>query len=339
MRFGYYLLLIVVLSVSCKPGRKVNTSFYYWKTVYRQNATESAYLNHLHSHKLYVRIMDVDMDEDGATPIPISPIVFQSKLPDTLQIVPVVFIVNDVLRNLSHGKMDGMVRKLYAFVSSKVKQSGKADFSELQIDCDWTVETRDNYFYLLKQIKPLLGSRQLSVTLRLHQLKNKRSSGIPPADKVLLMCYNMGNLRKYGNQNSIMELSELKKYAGDNLNSYPMPMDIGLPLFNWAVAFRNKQYIGIDKRIKFNILNDRNQFASNGNNMYSTKTDLPAYGLQKGDEVRWEDSAFKDVQAVTAYIARYLKPGDVNVVYFHLDEDVVKKYRYDDLQNTADLLR
>lgn len=337
MRFAY-LLIIAVLLTACKPGRKVNTSFYYWKTVYKQNATEGAYLNHLHSHQLYMRIMDVDMDEDGITPVPVSPIAFQSKLPDTIQIVPVVFIVNDVLRNQSHPKLDDLSRKLYHFVTGKVTQAGKADFAELQIDCDWTAETRDNYFYLLRQIKLLLGKRQLSVTLRLHQLKNQRSSGIPPADKVLLMCYNMGNLRKYGNQNSILDVNELKKYAGPNLGSYPMPMDIGLPLFEWAVAFRNKQYIGIDKRIKIDNLNAQNQFKSNGNNMYTAKTDLPAYGLQIGDEVRWETSALADVQSATTYIAHYLKPGNVNIVYFHLDEALVNKYKYEDLQNTADLL-
>lgn len=338
MRLGH-LLIIAVLLTACKPGRKVNTSFYYWKTVYKQNTTENAYLNHLHIHQLYMRIMDVDMDEDGNTPVPISPIIFRSKLPDTIQITPVVFIVNDVLRNQSHPKLDDLSHKLYHFVTGKVTQAGKTDFAELQIDCDWTTETRDNYFYLLRQIKHLLGKRQLSVTLRLHQLKNQRSSGIPPADKVLLMCYNMGNLRKYGNQNSILDVNELKKYAGQNLGSYPMAMDIGLPLFDWAVAFRNKQYIGIDKRIKIDNLNSQNQFKPNGDNLYTAKTDLPAYGLQIGDEVRWEISALADVQSATTYIARYLKPGSVNIVYFNLDDTLVNKYKYEDLQNTADLLR
>jgi hypothetical protein len=338
MRIGY-LLLIVVLFAACKQGRKVNTSFYYWKTVYKQNKVENAYLQHLHSNKLYVRMMDVDMGEDGVDPVPVSPIIFQDKLADTLQLVPVVFIVNDILRNASHPQLNNLANKILAFVNGKVSQAGKKNYNELQIDCDWTAETRENYFYLLGQIKPLLGNRQLSVTLRLHQIKNQKTSGIPPADKVLLMCYNMGNLRKYGTQNSIIELSELKKYIGDNLTAYPMTMDIGLPLFSWAVAFRNKQYIGIDKRINFNILNDQNQFVSNGNDLYSAKTDLPAYGLQKGDEVRWENAGIKDVQATTAYIARFLKPGDVNVIYFHLDEAVVKKYTYEELENTANLLR
>ena len=336
MRLGY-LLIIIVLLASCKPGRKVNTSFYYWKTVYRQNPVEDNYLRQMHANRLYVRMMDIDLGDDGL-PAPVSPITFQNKLPDTVQIVPVVFIVNDVLRNISQPQLNDLAKNTVRFVDGKITQAAKSGYSELQIDCDWTTETRANYFYLLRQLKPLLGKRQLSVTLRLHQVKNQKTSGIPPADKVLLMCYNMGNLRKYGNQNSIMELSELKKYLGDDLNAYPMAMDVGLPLFSWAVAFRDKQYIGIAKKINFSILNDAAQFQSNGNNMYSAKTDLPALGLQRGDEVRWEAIKINDLQASTAYIAHYLKPGGLNVVYFHLDEAIVKNYTYEELQNTVNLL-
>lgn len=334
-----YLLLFIVLFAACKPGRKVSTSFYYWKTVYKQNAVEGAYLKQLHVNKLYVRIMDIDMDDDGITPVPISPITFQDKVADSVQVIPIVFIVNDVLRNISKAKMDNLARKLYHFANEKVVQSGKPDFNELQIDCDWTAETRDNYFYLLKQLRIMLPHKILSVTLRLHQIKNQVRSGIPPADKVLLMCYNMGNLRKYGSQNSIIELSELKKYIGDNLSGYPMAMDVGLPLFSWAVAFRNTVYIGIDKRINLDTLNRQNQFASNSNNMYTAKTDLPGLGLQKGDEIRWEAASLNDVEATAGYIARFLRPGDVGIVWFHLDENLIKKYTYEGLENTAHLLR
>jgi hypothetical protein len=283
--------------------------------------------------------MDVDMGEDGVNPVPISPVTFEDKMSDSIQIIPVVFIVNDILRNTSHNKIDELSRKLYHFVNEKVIQSGKTDFKEIQIDCDWTAETRDNYFYLLKQIKKMFYNRQLLVTLRLHQVKNQVKSGIPPADKVLLMCYNMGNLRKYGNQNSIIDLSELKKYLGDNLSRYPMPMDLGLPLFSWAVAFRNKAYIGIDKHINQDTLNHQEQFLSKGNNMYVAKTDLPGVGLQKGDEIRWETASLKDVQATAAYISHYLRPGNINVVYFHLDEHNLKNYPYEGLEETARLLR
>src|SRR5471030_2463802 len=124
MRRVWFLLLLVLFFGSCKPGRKVNTYFYYWKTVYRQNTTENSYLQHLQTRKLYVRMMDVDMDEGGANPVPVSPINFESKLPDTVAIVPVVFIVNNVLGNIDKTQLADLARKMVHFVDGKVSQAG-----------------------------------------------------------------------------------------------------------------------------------------------------------------------------------------------------------------------
>ncbi|WP_448702003.1 hypothetical protein ACFGVR_06955 [Mucilaginibacter sp. AW1-3] len=339
MRRAWFLLLLVFFLADCKPGRKVSTSFYYWKTVYRQNSTENAYLQHLQTHKLYLRIMDVDMDESGANPVPVSPVTFQTQLPDTIAIVPVVFIVNNVLRNINKSKLAGMAVKIVGFVDGKVQQAGKTSYTELQIDCDWTTETRENYFYLLGKIKALVPHKTLSATLRLHQVKNRQGSGIPPVDRVMLMCYNMGNLRKYGNQNSIIEVSELKKYLGDNLGSYPLKMDVGLPLFSWAVAFRDRAYIGIAKRINLVNLTNEAKFKLQGNNLYTAQTDLPEYGLIRNDIVRWEDAPVKDLNTVADYLSHYLKPDTLNLIWFHLDEPVLKNYTYDELEKTGYLLR
>jgi hypothetical protein len=335
------ILLLVSVFPSCHHPKKVNTSFYYWKTVYKTNPTESAYLRHFSTHKLYVRIMDVNMDEDGVSPVPVSPITFKDKLPDSVQIVPVVFIVNDILKTITKPRLDDLAAKLVTFVTAKVQQAGKNTFNELQIDCDWTASTRDNYFYLLNHLKlnPALKHKTLSATLRLHQLKNQKGSGIPPVSRAMLMCYNMGNLRKYGSQNSILEMNELKKYLSDNISKYPMPVDVGLPLFSWAVAFRNREYIGISKRIKIVDLNSKNQFIFIGNNIYKAAADLPEFGLQKADEVRWEAISVPVLEAVASYISPLIKTDTINVIYFHLDETVIKSYTYSDLEKVNNLLR
>jgi hypothetical protein len=338
MRTRTILLFVLVLLASCKPGRKVSTAFYYWKTVYQQNPVESEYAKHLHTNKMYIRIMDVDLDENGS-PVPVSPITFQQKLPDTVQMVPVVYLVNAVLSTVPRASLNGLADKLIRFVDGKVQQAGKSSYTEIQIDCDWTASTRDNYFYLLTALKLRLKGKTLSVTLRLHQIKNRASCGTPPVSHALLMCYNMGNLRKYGPQNSIMDILELKKYLGDNLTRYPMKMDIGLPLFSWAVAFRDKQYIGIARQINFSNLNNQANFIASGNNLYRAKTDMPEYGLKSMDEVRWEDLTINNLKAAAEYISPYLKREDLDIVFFHLDEKVLKNYRYDELENVGNLLR
>ena len=153
----------------------------------------------------------------------------------------------------------------------------------------------------------------------------------------MLMCYNMGNLRKYGNQNSILELSELKKYLGSNLSTYSIPSDIGLPLFSWAVAFRNKQYIGISKKLKYTLLTNKNQFKFIGNNLYKAIADLPEYGLLNGDEVRWESVSENNLEEAAAYISPFIKADSLNIIYFHLDNDLINTYTYADLEKTTAL--
>ena len=332
------LCLFIFLLAACKHPRKVSTSFYYWKTVYQNTPNQTSYLEHCHVHKLYMRIMDVDFTT-GGMPSPISPILFKDHLPGNVEIVPVVFIVNDILKRIDTAQIKTLANNIIPYVDSKIKQAGKKAYGELQIDCDWTATTRDNYFFLLKQIGKITRQKHqvLSVTLRLHQLKNQKTSGIPPAERVMLMCYNMGNLRKYGNQNSILELSELKKYLGSNLSTYSIPSDIGLPLFSWAVAFRNKQYIGISKKLKYTLLTNKNQFKFIGNNLYKAIADLPEYGLLNGDEVRWESVSENNLEEAAAYISPFIKADSLNIIYFHLDNDLINTYTYADLEKTTAL--
>ncbi len=343
-RFHYQLwcfLLLTAAFTSCHKSRKVNLSFYYWKTTYRQQPTEARYLKALHCRKLYLRIMDIDLNASGAGLAPVSPVTFKSPVAADVALVPVVFIVNKALLSQTHQQLDNLAGKIVPFVQAKAEQAGKTGFEELQIDCDWTRTTRDNYFYLLKSIKgrPELKGRLLSVTLRLHQLKNRQSSGVPPVNRVMLMCYNMGDLRRYGPHNSILEQSDLEKYAGSSLSSYGKHVDVGLPLFSWAVVFRQHEYAGISKRMNQALLLNPDLFASAGNNQYRLQTDMPAYGLQRGDEIRWEAVETSELQNAARYIARYINTDTINVIYFSLDAQTLTHYPYETLEKTAALFR
>lgn len=333
-----YILFFIILLTACQQKREVSTSFYYWKTIYKQNEVENQYLNKLKTKHLYVRIMDVDLDINQK-PVPIAPINFADSVPNHLEIVPVVFIVNDALKGQTDLQLKQLANKITNYVKAKVAQAGKVDYEELQIDCDWTSTTRDQYFLLLREIKILTRDKILSSTLRLHQLKNQEKSGIPPVDKVLLMCYNMGNLRKYGMQNSILDVSELQKYAGKNLGFYPMDIEVALPLFSWSVVFRNQQYAGISKRMSLKDLKNNTLFALESNGLYQAKTDLPNFGLIKNDLVRYEESKYEDIKKTATYLSSYLSSKPINLVFYHLDSNLLKNYEITQLENIATILR
>ncbi|RZL36949.1 MAG: hypothetical protein EOO96_05965, partial [Pedobacter sp.] len=149
----------------------------------------------------------------------------------------------------------------------------------------------------------------------------------------MLMCYNMGNLRKYGEQNSILDQKEMDIYLKDYLENYPLKLDVALPIFEWAVVFRNLKYAGISKRISKAQLRDRKVFKQRGNTiLYDLLIDYPAAGLRHSDVIRWEEISPEDLLASSKFLSRYLKPEERNLVFYHLDTDLLKHFTNEDFQ-------
>jgi hypothetical protein len=329
------LMISVCFLLSCKQKSVVDTSFYFWRTQYKQHKSEIRYLEQFKSKSIYVRIMDVDFNPDLQQAAPVSPITFSDPLPEAIDIIPVVFIVNQVFTRLDSAQRAVLAGRIATFVTAKVKQAGKRGFTALQIDCDWTKTTRDSYFDFLEKLEahPLLRGKMLSVTLRLHQVKNIASSGIPPVERAMLMCYNMGNLRKYGPQNSILDQEEMNVYLKDYLENYPLKLDVALPVFEWAVVFRNAAYAGISRHISKAQLQDKKLFKQKDNSiLYELQVDYPAAGLKRGDIIRWEDISAEELLETSGFLARHLKPADRNIVFYHLDTNLLKQFTDEDLQ-------
>jgi hypothetical protein len=113
---------------------------------------------------------------------------------------------------------------------------------EIQIDCDWTINTRDNFFNFLKKIVNRARKHNIAVsaTIRLHQL----SQPVPPVERGTLMVYNTGDITKLNSRNPILDMRDVKPYL-KNLRSYNLSMNVAYPVFAWKVVFRNGKYVGI----------------------------------------------------------------------------------------------
>lgn len=333
--FQLPILLWALLQIGCmRPSDTVSTSFYYWKTSFKLDPIEREALRATQTDRLFIRMMDVDTQGPQGEAIPISPISFPEPLADSIAIVPVVFIVNAVLKDMSEDQLEDLAKNIHQFVIGKMKQAGKSAFEELQIDCDWTVSTRSAYFSLLEKLRSKIGeSVRLTATLRLHQVRNIQSSGIPPVDGVLLMCYNMGNLRKPGPHNSIMDLNEMELYLKDFLHLYPLAVDIALPLFSWSVVFRDGAYAGISKRLDPDLLKDTALFQTDGHpTLFRLKKALPTAGLRKNDVIRREETHYGDVLAAADFLNTHRKPGDFTLLFYHLDSQVLNEFPHEKLQ-------
>ncbi len=329
------LIGVMIATIACDGQQNtVAASFYYWKTTYEPDSIEKHALAQIEAKQLFVRIMDIDTQGPQGEAVPVSAITFREPLPDSVAIVPVVYIVNNVLKEFSSVQQDELAGRLIDFVTAKVGQAGKTGFDELQIDCDWTASTREAYFGLLEALRTRMAdSVRLTATLRLHQVRNQRSSGIPPVDRALLMCYNMGNLRKPGEHNSIMDLHEMETYLKDFLAEYPLPMDIALPLFSWSVVFREGQYAGISKRLDPAMLQDTAVFSRNGeSSLYQLKVTLPAAGLRRGDVVRREETRWENLSAAADFLAKHKRKEKFTLLFYHLDNQVFKSFSDEQLQ-------
>jgi hypothetical protein len=336
-------LLLAVIFFSCnenKNARPIEPAFYYWKSVFKLSDPEKQRLDSLHVQTLYVKFFDVDWDEITKAPVPVAPLQYAGDtLQSNMQIIPAVFITNACIQKIDSSQVIQLATDITGMIK---KITGSNHFTqpvqEIQIDCDWTASTKEKYFKLLSVIKQRSGITTLSATIRLYQVKYLNKTGVPPVDKGLLMCYNMGNLKDPATKNSILETEELKKYIG-NLPGYPLPLDVALPLFEWKVLFRNHVYKGLIQNLPLGSFT--NAFAIKKDNLIELLQDtlLQGYDLKKGDVIRIEESTYNEIIATAEAINAKLKNTPVRVALYHMDSVILSKYTLHELEDIYNSMR
>ena len=95
LRKSIAYLIIFLFLVSCeKKQEPIALAGYYWKTNYKLSDTEQQFLDENAIHKIYIRYFDIGIKNEQA--IPIEPIDFKDKTYLSFEIVPVVYIKNEV---------------------------------------------------------------------------------------------------------------------------------------------------------------------------------------------------------------------------------------------------
>lgn len=335
------LPLTVAVNLSCNNEtkmRQIEPAFYYWKSDFRLNAFEKQRLDSLHAATLYIKFFDVDWDDASHQPVPKAKVSFKDSSYKGLAIIPTVFITNECIQKIDSTQIGALAEKTTALIRQIISTNTFRSIAEIQFDCDWTTSTRTKYFLFLSTIKKLQPDIPVSATIRLHQIKYSGKTGIPPVDRGLLMCYNMGNLKNPATQNSILETTELQKYTA-SLSSYPLPLDIGLPLFGWQVLFRNNSYAGLIENMPDSIL-QTGLFEKKGNRYRMLKDSLvDGYALQKDDVLRDEQTDIKALLHTAAIINGKLKNTPCRVSFYHLDSVILKKYSLHELETVFNSLR
>lgn len=224
-------LLLCLLMAGCSERQELTegNAVYFWRTDLRLDSTEQSFLQRYHINKVYCRYFDVVIDEEGTDPKPNATIVFSSTLPDSIELIPTVYITE----NCMHQKHQGLAEKIVKRIRQMNETNDIKHVSEIQIDCDYTSKSRKNYYEFLDEVKEAWG-QTLSTTIRLHQLPMEA----PPVDYGVLMIYNTGDPRKWEERNPILDIRDVQPYL-KQLDSYSLPLAAAYPVYQWVRTIRN----------------------------------------------------------------------------------------------------
>ena len=226
---GLLPLLLIVLS-SCNSRESLNdeNAVYYWRTEWRLDSLERSFLSRYDVRRVYCRYFDVVIDDtDDSDPHPNATISFVDSVPSDLEIIPTVYITEACMHRRHEGLAEKVVRRLVQMNETHDVVGVK----EIQMDCDYTVQSRQLYYDFLADVRRIAADHglRLSTTIRLHQL----SMPVPPVDYGVLMIYNTGDPRRFEERNPILDLRDVQPYLR-YLDDYQLPLAAAYPVYEWV---------------------------------------------------------------------------------------------------------
>jgi hypothetical protein len=318
--------LILTQRASGPPPER---AFYFWKTRWQGSPEILQTIRDNGVKRFYMRFFDVAWDDAAKAPQPVSPLEFASPPPGEVELVPVVFLVNAVFLNIPDAKLEELAGHVWKKASGMAQQQSAA-FHQLQIDCDWSDGSRKKYF----RFAELLGRKAeregkiLSATIRLHQIKYKERTGIPPVSRGMLMFYNFGKIEADAARNSIFNTEDAERYAS-YIAAYPLNLDVSLPVFSWSVHSRDGQVLGLLEKVGTAEVSAFDGFQPAGPNRFTASRSFFFRGsyFREGDRILVEETT-PDMtrQAATLAHRGSGRKGYGTVALFDLDERHLETY-------------
>lgn len=307
----FLMILHVCLLASCAGKQEIvqdetyvfehgpTNAIYHWKTVLEPSQHEIDFLNKHHVKRVYVKFFDVSTDNQydgqGELAVPIATTVFTESLKaisdNDIEIVPVVFITVEAIR-LKQPLGERIVKRV-----DDMCRANHIEYKEIQLDCDWTKETKESFYLLCQDVKRRLHDNRkgLSATIRLHQLRDT----LPDIDYGVLMLYNTESLRDPNVKNSILTAQAVKDYMRNAKSD--KHLDFAFPTYEWTLWFQGSQFKG--------ILSEGKEANVNGT-------------------LRHESSDFSEIIGTKRILKQELKDigyPSSNIIY-HLDSANLSKY-------------
>ena len=314
-RLTFAVLLCLCLH-ACVGGKKKTLApsppqraFYYWRTTFHLSEAEIHALADLNIERLYVRLLDVDRESGDAAPRPVGQLTgLDATSLSRLEVVPVIYLRNRALRGLDAHATGRLADQIWQESQRTMARLG-TKWREIQLDCDWNETTRETFFALLTNLAPHTKLRKLSLstTIRLHQVKYRERTGVPPVDRGMLMFYNMGPIDADSDTQAIFDAAHARPYLG-RLHEYPLPLDVALPIWSWVVQVRDDRVMGLLQNTDRDALVGKTWLQARGENRFEVMESAFLNGalLRQGDLLHIEGGRAETSQAAADLAAAHM---------------------------------
>jgi hypothetical protein len=151
-------------------------------------------------------------------------------------------------------------------------------------------------------------------------------TGVPPVDYGALMFYNIGEINA-GEGNSIYEKSIALKYIS-SLKSYPLPLDIVLPVFSWGLQIRDGKVVRLLNKMNFMYFENDSNFNRSNTHMYAVRHGCfhGGYYFHQNDKIKIEQVSEDDLRDIIGQVNRYSNHRLRNLIFYDLDKTNLRMY-------------
>jgi hypothetical protein len=153
-------------------------------------------------------------------------LVVRSPLPASLAVVPVAYVTVDRLESWAKEPGFDGSREAVALLQrmdAVLAPAWPGRPLDYQLDADWAGSTRKVWFAVVAAFRDLVHARgaRLGVTVRLHQYRDRRQQGVPPADSAVLLLYGFGD--------AVIDHAVVESYV--KTTDYPLPLVPAFPVY------------------------------------------------------------------------------------------------------------